>query len=159
MKSIKRKNWLFASILASFSFLLLSFYTNKGGEGFEIYLDSKLVLQQFNNNISHSNSISLDKNLSNSEITVKYFHCGRVGKNRIITIKDDSQKILKEWHYPDVAAANMTSGQLAMTFKVADILSLQKKTVGKFSLYYSSGELPQGRLLTTLICDNATVKR
>jgi hypothetical protein len=159
MKQIKGKNWVFASMLTLLSTLLFSFQTNKGGEGFEIYLDSKLVVQQFNNNMNHLQSISLYRDLANSEITVKYFHCGRPGKNRTITIKDDNQKILKEWHYPDVSAANMASGQLAMSFKVADILGLQKKNAGNCNLYYSSGELPGGRLLATLVCENAAAKR
>ena len=157
MKSIS-KNAVIITLLASASILLLSFSGNKGGEGFEIYLNSKLVLQQFGNNMNTIKSISLDKSLSGSQLSVKYFHCGRPGKNRTIAIKDANNKILKEWHYPDVSAASVAINELAMNFKVSDILGLPKNNGGNLSLYYSSNELPKGRLLATLACEGTFAK-
>ncbi|MEI9912962.1 MAG: hypothetical protein WDO71_26965 [Bacteroidota bacterium] len=40
-----------------------------------------------------------------------------------------------------------------MACKVKDILTLQKSNPGKLGLYYSSSELPKGRLLATIISE------
>ena len=157
MKSISKRAVVIA-LLASVSILLFSFSKNKGGEGFEIYLNSKLVLQQFGNSMNTLKSISLDKSESGSQLSVKYFHCGRPGKNRTIAIKDANNKLLKEWHYPDVSAASISVNELAMNFKVSDVLGLQKNGASNLSLYYSSSELPKGRLLATLVCEGAYAK-
>jgi hypothetical protein len=150
MKTITKKNTLTA-LLTSFSFLLLSFSGTKGGEGFEIYLNSKLVLQQFGSQMNTVKSIELDKSVANSQLSVKYFHCGKIDKNRSITIKDANNTVLKEWRYADASAAGLSITDPAMVCKVSDILSLGKNNQGKLNLYYSSSELPQGRLLATLV--------
>ena len=151
MKTINKKNPLMATLLSSLSFLLLSFSGTKGGESFEIYLNSKLVLQQFGNQMNTVKSIELDKSTVNSQLSVKYFHCGKIGKNRSITIRDADNKILKEWKYADAATANLSITDPAMVCKVSDIFSLQKKNQGNLNLYYSSSELPKGRLLAALV--------
>ena len=157
MKSIT-KNAVVIALFASASALLFSFTKNRGGEGFEIYLNSKLVLQQFGNNMNALKTISLDKSQSGSQLTVKYFHCGRAGKNRTIAIKDANNKLLKEWHYPDVSTASVAANEQAMNCKVSDILGLQKNNASNLSLYYSSSELPKGRLLATLVCEGSYAK-
>jgi len=143
MKTFKS---LGASLALIFSLGLQSF-TNKGGEGFEIYLNSKLVLQQFGSQLNQVKSLQLDQSSSNDELTIKYHHCGQVGKNRSITIKDGQNKILKEWHFADVS-----KGGAAMTCKVKDIIGLKKgKGPVTLNLYYSSSELPKGRQLASLV--------
>jgi hypothetical protein len=152
MKAIQTRKVFLAVAIVSAGILASSFTNRWGGEGFEIYLNNKVVLQQFGKEMNTLKSIPLDRSLASSQVSVKYFHCGRAGKDRTITIKDDNNKTLKEWHYPDVAAANMSGSDLSMNFKVSDILLLQKNNSGKFNLYYSSSELPKGRLLASLIC-------
>jgi len=130
---------------------LSSFSAKKGGEGFEIFLNSKLVLQQFGNQMNNVKSIELDKRFLNDQLVIKYHHCGQVGKDRSITIKDAQNKVLKEWKYANTSTASLAS-DAAMSCKVKDILSLQ---TGKLNLYYSSAELPKGRLLATLVVTGA----
>ena len=146
MKTIRA---LFAtsSLLIMSSFILASFSRPTGGEGFEIYLNSKLVVQQFGSQINNVKSIQLDAGSANDELTIKYYHCGQAGKNRSLAIKDDQGKILKEWHFADV-----TGGKAEMTCKVKDIVGL-KKTNGTvtLNLYYSCNELPKGRHLASLV--------
>jgi hypothetical protein len=127
---------------------LFSFSGKKGGEGFEIFLNNKLLLQQFGSKTNEIKSIQLDQRFSNDQLVVKYHHCGQVGKNRSITIKDAQNKILKEWKFANVSAAGLSASDAAMAFKVKDILGLHP---GKLNLYYSSTELPKGKLLVTLI--------
>jgi hypothetical protein len=127
---------------------LSSFSAKKGGEGFEIFLNKKLVLQQFGSKMNEVKSIELNNSFSDDKLVVKYHHCGQVGKNRSITIKDAQNKILKEWKYADVSTAGLSLSDAAMACKVKDILGLHS---GKLNLYYSSAQLPNGRLLASLI--------
>jgi len=125
--------------------MLLSFSTGSGGEGFEIYLNNKVVLQQFGSNMNTVKTLKLDQATANDEISVKYYHCGKVGKNRIITIKDEQEKALKQWKFSD--ASDVANG---MTCKVKDILGLKIGKSSLLKLYYSSSELPKERQLASI---------
>ncbi|MBD0332962.1 MAG: hypothetical protein ICV66_09915, partial [Chitinophagaceae bacterium] len=61
---------------------------------------------------------------------------------RHIAIKD-GDKVLRQWNFTDATGANVF-----MTCKVKDIADLQKNH--KLQLYYSSKELPEGRLLASI---------
>ncbi|HEX7902953.1 MAG TPA: hypothetical protein VF487_03660 [Chitinophagaceae bacterium] len=125
--------------------VLFSFTTKPGGEGFEIYLNNKLVMQRFNSQVNTVQTLQLDPSYANAQLSIKYFHCGKVGKNRSITIKDGQNKILKEWHFTDVSAVSSP-----MSCSVKDILTL-KKTSSVMNLYYASSELPAGRQLAAIV--------
>ena len=126
--------------------LLPSFNAKPGGEGFEIYLNKKLIVQQFGSSLNKTSNIQLDPATANGELTIQYFHCGRPGKDRNISIKNDQNKILKTFHYGDAKDA-----RAAMLCKVKDITSLQKSTKDtQLKLYYSSTEIPSGRLLASI---------
>src|SRR5262245_62027010 len=97
---------------------LFSFSTNRGGgEGFEIYLNNKLVLQQFNHDMKAIKTLKLDQTNENDELSVRYYHCGHVGKNRVISIKGENDIVLKQWKFTDV-----TNSSASMSCKVKDIL-------------------------------------
>jgi hypothetical protein len=117
----------------------------KGGEGFEISLNNKLVIQRFGSDINAVNSLQLTQSSASDQLSIKYYHCGRMGKNRIINIKDGQNKVLKEFRYAD-----LPSVMGAMTVPVKDILSLKKGNDNTLKLYYSSSELPNGKLLVTI---------
>jgi hypothetical protein len=147
MKTLNKKFIAMASMLLSLCFTLFSFSEPKGGEGFEIYLNNKLVLQQYGSQLNAVKSLQLDARSSTEELTIKYHHCGRVGKSRNITIKDGQNNILKEWRFADVANADA-----AMACKVKEILSLKKGNgTNTLNLYYSSSELPKGRQLASIV--------
>ena len=129
---------------------LFSFSSKMGGDSFEIYLNSKRILQQFVSHSSTVTSFQLDQRNSNEQMDVYYRHCGQVGTDRDIQVKDAQNHLLKEWHFADV-----TDSRAPMSFKVNDILNLQKKNnPGKVNLYYSSKQLPGGRLLASIILTN-----
>jgi hypothetical protein len=86
---------------------------------------------------------------------VKYYHCGQVGKNRVITVKDSENKILKEWRFADATAS--VAGPVEMTCKVKDIAGLYKGKEIALKLFYTSSELPKGRLLTNIIVENSSL--
>jgi hypothetical protein len=134
-------------LLIIISVSLLSFSMRWGGDSFQIYLNNKLVLQQYVPDHLGVKSIQLDKSTYNDEVNVYYSHCGQPGKSRAISIKDEHNRILSEWHFADVDAKNSP-----MSFKVADIFNLQKtKGTGNLNLFYSSQQLPNGRLLASIV--------
>lgn len=142
MKAVIKK----ASILLMMAFTLFSFSTLPGGEGFEVYLNNKMIMQRFGNQLNSPQTIQLSDASADDEITIKYHHCGRVGKNRVLTIKDSQDKILKEIRFADVNVP--VSG---MSCRVKDIISLKKGNNSILKLYYTSTELPNGRLLASIV--------
>jgi hypothetical protein len=124
---------------------LFSFTSNFGGEGFEISLNDKVVLQQFGKEMEVVKTLQLNSASTNDKLTIRYHHCGKIGKNRIITIKDGQNNLVKEWRFKD---AETTVGE--MNCSVQEILNIKKGNTQVLKLYYSSSELPNGRQLATL---------
>lgn len=124
---------------------LFSFTSKPGGEGFEIYLNNKVLIQKFGTEINSVQSLSLINSSPDDKLTIKYHHCGRVGKNRVISIKDAQNKSLKEFHYADAG-----SPVSSMLVNIKDLISLKKGNNNTLKLFYSSSELPAGRDLATM---------
>jgi len=133
---------------------LFSFSAGMGGEGFEIYLNNKLVLQQYGSDMNTVKTLKLDQAADNDELSIRYHHCGRVGKSRTITIKDGQDKVLKQWKFNDVSDASAS-----MSCKVKDILGLRSGKHNTLKLYYSSSELPKGRLLTSIVAGTKNIAK
>jgi hypothetical protein len=150
MKSIIIKKMTLVAMAAT----LFSF-TRFGGEGFEIYLNNKVVIQQFGKSIDVVNSLRLNQQSANDQLTIKYFHCGQVGRSRIISIKDGQNKVLKEWRFADATA--FIASPVAMNCDVKEILDLKKGNESTLKLYYSSNQLPNGRLLANIVVENNSV--
>lgn len=148
MKSIISK----AMVLLLAATALLSFSPNLGGEGFEISLNGKMILQQFGKDLNTVKTLQLNPSSPNDQLTIRYHHCGRVGKNRVVTIKDARDKMVKEWHFPDASSALS-----AMSCPVKEIVGLKKNNNAVFKLYYSSTELPNGRQLASVVVGSNNV--
>jgi hypothetical protein len=137
------------SVLASFFFLslggfLFSFSGKKGGDSFEIFVNGHLVVQHYVAFTKGVQSLQLGQSFPNEKIEVYYSHCGKTGKSRTISIRNEQHDILKQWSFADA------EGKSPMTCQVKDILALQKNGSAKLSLYYSSKEIPEGRLLAVI---------
>lgn len=139
---LTRRTGLFIAALIGIT-SLLSFSPKPGGEGFEIYLNNRLLVQRFGQEMNTVQTISLNNISADDQLRVRYHHCGKAGKNRQITIRNSDNKILKEWKYTDRDVAS------SMICPLNDILSL-KKTNATLKLYYSSSELPGGRQLAVI---------
>ena len=141
--------------LLSFCATLFSFAPKFGGEGYQVFINNKMVLEHYGSQIDVVKTLTLDEYSANGQITVKYYHCGRVSKGRVITIKDDKQNILKQWKFTDVSESTP-----AMNCSVKEIIGLRKNiNSNSLNLYYASSELPNGRLLAILSVDNATASK
>lgn len=147
---MKAKQFLVMVFLVAASSFIYSFVTPMGGEGFEIYIDNKLVLQQFNQEMKQVKNIQLTAAHSKSELKVKYYHCGMVGKSRTLELKNSDKKTVKRWEFDNSEGKNF-----AITVAVKEILDSQEKLGnGTIYLYYSSKEAPQGRLLAGIVHGN-----
>jgi hypothetical protein len=133
-------------LLLVFATSLFSFTSHYGGDSYQIYLNKKLMLKEYVSMGHAIQSFSLDKNTYDQQVEVYYSHCGRVGTNREIVIKDENNKLVKDLRFADYEGNN--SG---MSFRVSDFLNWDKKNgTDQLNIYYSSKELPAGRLLATI---------
>lgn len=150
MNTFNKKPLLFLLVAALFA-SLSSFAPAFGGEGYRITVNGKLVLESYGADVTKAKTLQLDQYPNGAELKVYYYHCGKLGKNRVITIRNDKNTVLKQWKYRDVNDVNSE-----MTCGVSDIISLQKGSENLY-LYYNSTELPTERLLVS-IQTNATAK-
>jgi hypothetical protein len=158
MKKINYQPTIIFVLLLALSGVLFSFSYKTadalfGGEGFDVYLNNKLILQQYGKDMETVKAIKLDQSVSNGELSIRYYHCGQPGKSRVITIKDDQNVVLKEWKFGDAKDA---AAKVSCSMK--DIFTLPKIKAGKkVNLYYTSSQLPNGRLLVTLVPSTKSV--
>ncbi len=125
---------------------LLSFTeTRPGGEGFVILVNNKPVLQQFGDDMKVIKTLKLDPSMAKGQLSVRYHHCGKVGKNRTIALKDAKENILRQWKFTDTREA-----ATSMNCNVKEILALINGKHQTVKLFYTSTELPQGRVLVSL---------
>ena len=141
------------SLLVLLCATLFSF-SKTGGDSFEIVLNGKRVLQQFAYASKGVQTIQLTRTSDNDKLDIFHNHCGQVGKNRYITIKNEKDQPIKVWKFADAVDKNG-----AMSFKLKDILSLRKNKTDKLNLFYSSSELPAGKTLATIAGDETGIAR
>lgn len=139
------------SMLVIFCVGLFSFSNNRGGDSFEIWLNGKMMLQQFVYVSSAVQTLHLNAASANDKLDIYYRHCGQVGTDRYITIKDENDSPLKVWKFADSNGNNQ-----AMSLKLKDISGLKKSKDSKLNIVYSSNQLPKGKVLATLAVSNET---
>jgi hypothetical protein len=125
------------------STVLFSFSAKRGGDVFEIYLNGKKMLQQFAHIDKSVKTLYLASLSDNDRIDVFYSHCGQQGTNRAITIRNEKNEVIKKLSFAD-----SKDNHSLMSFYRKDIA---KDQTAKLNLYYSAKELPEGRLLATLV--------
>jgi hypothetical protein len=145
MKKFKMSTRLLkASLLIVFAGLLL-FATNRGGDSFEIYLNGQRLVQAYVYQNPPVQTLQMTSVSAGDELKIFYNHCGRSGTDRYVYLKDDQDRIVKRWHFPDA------SGKSGMACPLSDIVSISNRARNKnLNLFYSSKELPDGRLLAAL---------
>jgi hypothetical protein len=149
MQMINRK--FPAAALLGICAMLFSFSSLPGADKFEIYLNNKLILEQYVSSTAGPKYLTLHRTNYNDKIDVFYNHCGHSGKNRTILLKDSDNKVIKKWEFADAATGNNN-----MSWKVKEIMDLQNgKDRSTLRLFYQSKEIPEGRLLATIVTGNS----
>jgi hypothetical protein len=136
-------------LMVFLSMMLLSvtfFSFRPGGDHYEVYLNKKLVLTQIVSQAASIKSLALDQRNVNDQVDVYYSHCGKLGSKRMITIKD-GKNVLKQWRFSDEAGKFMSVG-------AKELLAFQNKNGDrKINLYYTSEQIPDGKLLASIVLD------
>lgn len=132
---------------------LFSFAPKPGGEGFQIFLNNTLLTERYGSEMSNVSTLQLSSASVNDQLVIKYHHCGQVGKHRVVTIRDGQNKLLKTFSYTDKA-----NPVLAISVPVKDLLSLTKGN-SVLKMYYSSDELPNGRMLASINTSTAVTAK
>lgn len=134
--------------LVTLCFILFGFRAKIGLDSYEIYLNDKLVLQQYVNQPLHLRKLQLDRTKDQDQLKIYYKHCQTdgAGTNRSIVVKDQMGKILKKWTFANVKGPNN-----AMVIPVKELRQLEKNhALHQLSLHYNAQEHPKGELLTAL---------
>jgi hypothetical protein len=145
MKKIKQHPWTSGVVLVAFV-VLSSFAFMPGAHSFQVYLDSKMVADQYVTRDMVVPVLSIDPADRNNDIIVKYSECGRTVSQRTLTIKNAQDKVLKEWHF-DGATAGFKD---AMSIKVKDVVALKPNAGSSLKLIYTSNDFKAGQQVASL---------
>jgi hypothetical protein len=129
-------------ILIMLTVFFQSFAKKPGGDYYRIFLNEKLVKEQFLTQVNSLTTLALNSTNLKDHLTIHFSHCGTAGKGRTIMLKDEKGKLVKEWKFAD-------SKSTGMQLPVKEILQVSGIT-SEGSIYYASKEKPFGQLLTGL---------
>jgi hypothetical protein len=140
-------NTLLAIALAT----IVSGFSPFGAHAVKVYLDDKLVVDQYLNFKGNNPTLALDPAAKYDKLIVKYSECGRTVSDRKITAKDNNNNVLKEWQFP----GSSTGFEGSMECSVKDIVALKSKS-NTVKLYYSSNDFREGQPFLALTIGNTT---
>lgn len=147
MKKIIRFSWINALVGVVLCTIIFSFSSRPGAHSVQVYLDSKLMIDQYMNAEMQAPTLLIDPAENYSQLIVKYNECGRTVTGRTITIKDDNNKVLKDWRFEGAA----TGFENPMSFMIKDIIALKQKGSNNLKLYYSSNEFSEGQQIASVV--------
>lgn len=147
---------IFAALKTSISLVILLFlqaFSTKapGGDYYKVLLNGKLVTEQFLTQPTAVKALSLTPANQTDRLTVLYSHCGTAGTARVISLRDEKGKTIKNWKFAD-------SKDQSMQVMVKDILGASPNS-NTGLVYYFSKELPKGKLLINLNLPKAVTAR
>ena len=62
-----------------------------GGDSYRIYLNNKLILQQYVTRSLDLKNLPLSEANANDKLVIYYNHCGATGRSRSIAVKDENE--------------------------------------------------------------------
>jgi hypothetical protein len=145
-----------AGLALIFVMVAATAFTGKpGGDSYSIYLNDKMLVQHFVYMKKSLPHVAFNQASPEDKVVVFYSHCGRTGTARVISVRDKSNNVLKNFKFPD--AVEKAEG---MRFSLRDLNALQKAPKENLSLYYFSKEIPEGKMLATVsVSDNAMARK
>jgi hypothetical protein len=147
MKKIIRFSWINVLVGIALCAILFSFSRITGAHNFQVFLDSKLMIDQYVNSKMEAPTLIVDPDKNYNQLIVKYNECGRTVTDRKISVRDENNKVLKEWRFEGATAGYKDP----MTCSVKDITALKQKGSNTLKLYYSSNEFSEGQQIANLV--------
>jgi hypothetical protein len=147
MKKFISLLWVKALMGFTLCSILFAFSSSTGGHSVKVYLDSKLILDHYVDFKAEAPKLTVDPSEKSNQLIVKYNECGRTVTGRKITLKDDNNKVLKDWTFE----GSSTGFQGSMECSMKDVLALKQKGSSTLKLYYSSKDFPEGHQIASLI--------
>jgi hypothetical protein len=144
----------FLTVIAAFaavSLSALSLNAKVGGDHFKVYLNNKLIIEQYIGGAIKINlqQLQLDKANVNDKLTFHYSHCGEIGRSRKIAVTDAKGKVIREWKFADASGK-----QSGMVIPVKELMELKQEGL---QFVYSAQQLPKGQALAALhLTDRST---
>lgn len=133
---------ILAAVLFSFTYP-----TGSGAHSVQFYLDSKLIVEQYLSSKTETPKLVLDPTEKYHQLIVKYNECGRTVTGRSLTLKDNNNKVLKDWHFEGTSTGYSES----MSCLVKDIVALKPKGNSMLKLYYASKDFPEGQQIANVV--------
>jgi len=147
---MKRKLFgLLALVLGAMSFPLQGFNALPGGDRYSIFVNNKLVLEHYVHAKGQPTRLSLEGYKDDDRLVVHYSHCGRIGLQRALQVKNGKGALLRQWQFSDEGAG--------MRLQVKDISRLSNGA--PVYLYYTSRELKPAMMLATVSGGSTLAKK
>lgn len=136
-----QRTFFFKKTAALLSFCLFAIATQAraGADHLKVYLNNKLIHEQYVGQEIKLSSLQLDKANINDQLTFHYSHCGKIGTGRKLSVKDDKGGIIREWKFADASGK-----QSGMVIAVKELLQLKRENL---RFFYTANELPKGQLM------------
>jgi hypothetical protein len=147
MKTNQHHSWAAPVVIAALCLVLASFRLMPGAHSFQLYLDDKMVAEQYVSSKTAAPKIELGATGKYNDIVVKYNECNHPTSGRVLTIKDEQDNTLKQWNYE----GQTTGYKDPMILKVKDVVALKPKGNNTLRLYYSSKEFENGQLIANVV--------
>ena len=153
MKKFISFTWVHALTGVALCAVLFAFTRPTGAHSVQVYLDSKLVIDQHVSFKKDAPTVMLAPTEKYNQLIVKYDECGRTVTGRKITLKDENNTVLKDWHFEGAA----TGFADPMPCSMKDVLALKQKGSNTLKVFYSSNDFPEGQHVASLVINgNAT---
>lgn len=143
MKKILQRSALVGIASVAIMLMLSSFSLKRGGDSYTISVNGKQVIQYYVYSKEKLPSLTLNAN-TKDELAVYYRECGKIGTSRKLSIRNDQNKILKEWKFVDSLGEHS-----AMTVSAKEISGK-----GSLGLFYTSDEVSTPRKLVSIELSN-----
>lgn len=130
-----KKKWSFYLLLPVACMLLSAFAMFPGGDRYEVFLDNELIIKEHVYGQRKDSPLPIDQH-ANATVTVSYSHCGVTGTSRTLSLRDESQRLIREWKFADVSP----SIEDPMTIQVKEMVAAASGK-SNISLYYQSKEV------------------
>ncbi len=137
-----------ALILTLLSCFILAVSAMAGGDGYEVYLNKKLLIRQSLAEPLDLKTLVLNESNRSDKLVIKFIQCNapnKTGKNRAISVKNAEGKVVKEWKFKDA-----TADFILMEIPVSEVLALQQSAAGTLSLCYSAEGMQKSQNLASI---------